>query len=403
MDAPIGEQTLAPPFDIADRIAAKAGGPVIIEDASFHVLGHSAFARPLDRGRAEAILGRRIPGVWLEHLVRTGSLDRLRGTADVVDLPDGPWEARRRLITAFRAGGRLLGFVWVAEGERPLGAGAAAAFRRAVDEETPALLRHLERLDAAEAHRARLTATLLDGLPGAPAAADRLGFDRDGRFMVLSAAGGTASGGAESGGTRLLEHLRLCLDSFQHRWAVTAHGDGGLALVALRADESAKAAARLGHEVLRLAGDGPLRAMRVAASSVGAGLAVLPRLRAEATAAITVSGRDGAFVAYADVDAEVLVADVVATLPAGARLSGLDRLRAADGGGDPDGRPGGGELERTLRAYLAACGSASAAARELGVHVTTVRHRLTRITAVSGLRLDRPDVRIACDLLLRRL
>lgn len=410
MKAPIDEHDrasgpggAAPPFDIADRIAAEVGGPVIIEDASFHVLGHSAFARPLDRGRAEAILGRRIPGVWLEHLVRTGSLDRLRGTADVVDLSDGPWEARRRLITAFRAGDRLLGFAWVAEGERPLGDGAGAVLRRAVDAETPALLQHLELLVAEEAHRARLTATLLDGLPGAPAAADRLGFDRGGRFMVLSVADPSRrrarTEDAESGRARLLEHLRLCLDSFHHRWAVTAHGDGGLALVTLLADESEKAAARLGHEVLRLAGDGPLRTMRVAASSVGGGLAVLPRLRAEATAAVTVAGRDGAFVAYPDVDAEVLVANVAATLPADVRLSGLDRLRAADHGGGPEG----GEMERTLRAYLAACGSASAAARELGVHVTTVRHRLNRITAVSGLRLDRPEVRIACDLLLRRL
>lgn len=168
--------------------------------------------------------------------------------------------------------------------------------------------------------------------------------------------------------------------------------------MALRAEESEKMAARLGQEVLRLAGDGPLRTMRVAASSVGAGLAVLPRLRAEATAATVVAGDDGSFVAYADVDAEVLVADVVAALPAGVRLSGIDRLRAADRGTGPEG----GELERTLRAFLAACGSASATARELGVHVTTVRHRLDRIAAISGLRLDRPEVRIACDLVLRR-
>ncbi|WP_328415417.1 helix-turn-helix domain-containing protein [Micromonospora sp. NBC_00389] len=417
MNAPIGEAVRRPgsaartpprpgatasPFDIADRIAEVVGGPVILEDPSFRVLGYSAFVGPMDRGRAEAILGRRIPGVWLEHLTRTGSLDRLRGTADVVDLSDGPWKAHRRLITAFRAGDRLLGFAWVAEGERPLGDGAARVFRHAVDEETPALLRHLERLDAEEAHRSRLASALLDGLPGAPAAADRLGFDRDGRFVVLSVAGPAQARArtedGEAGRTRLLEHLRLCLDSFHRRWVVTPRGDGGLALVALRAEESEKMAARLGQEVLRLAGDGPLRTMRVAASSVGAGLAVLPRLRAEATAATVVAGDDGSFVAYADVDAEVLVADVVAALPAGVRLSGIDRLRAADRGTGPEG----GELERTLRAFLAACGSASATARELGVHVTTVRHRLDRIAAISGLRLDRPEVRIACDLVLRR-
>jgi DNA-binding PucR family transcriptional regulator len=58
-------------------------------------------------------------------------------------------------------------------------------------------------------------------------------------------------------------------------------------------------------------------------------------------------------------------------------------------------------LERTLRAFLASCGSASATARDLGVHVTTVRHRLDRVATVSGLRLDSPDVRIACEVLLR--
>jgi PucR-like helix-turn-helix protein/diguanylate cyclase with GGDEF domain len=402
IDDPAGG-TPVEPFAIADRIAAQVGGPVIIEDASFRVLGYSAFVGPMDRGRTEAILGRRIPDEWLAHLTTTGSLDRLRHTDDVVDLRDGPWHAHRRLITAFRAGGRLLGFAWVAEGDRALGDAAASVFRRAVDGAAPALLRHLERLDAEEANRSRLASALLDGLPEAPAAADRLGFDRGGRFAVLSVAGSAcASDETDEGehpGARVLEHLRLCLDSFRRRCVVTPRGDdGGLGIVALRGEESDETVARLGQEVVRLAGGGPLRGLRVAASSVGTGLAALPRLRDEATAATLVSCRDWSFVAYADVEAEVLVADVVAALPIGVRLSGLDRLREADAGGGP----GGGDLERTLRAFLATCGTASATARVLGVHVTTVRKRLDRIASVSGLRLDRPEVRIACDLVLRR-
>ncbi|MGH3315466.1 MAG: PucR family transcriptional regulator [Nocardioidaceae bacterium] len=404
MSAPIDERPggmSATPFAIADRIAERVGGPVIVEDSSFRVLGYSPFVGPMDRGRTEAILGRRIPDAWLAHLTTTGSLDRLRGTNDVVDLPDGPWHAHRRLITAFRAGGRLLGFAWVAEGQRTLGEDAAGEFRRAVDEATPTLLGHLERLDAEEAHRSRLAWALLDGLPEAPAAADRLGFDRDSRFVVLSVAGPAATDARDEGeptGVRMLEHLRLCLDAFRRRWVVTPRGaDGGLAVVALRADEGDETVARLGQDVVRLAGAGQLRDLRVAASSVGTGLPTLPRLRDEATAATVVTRSAGSFVTYADVEAEVLVADVVAALPADVHLSGLDRLRALDRDG-----PAGGDLERTLRAFLACCGSASATARALDVHVTTVRHRLERIAAVSGLRLDRPDVRIACDLLLRR-
>lgn len=394
--APLSPVT-APPFDIADTIAEAVGGPVIVEDASFRVVGYSAFVGPMDRGRVEAILGRHIPPAWLAHLTETGSLDRLRSTRDVVDLRDGPWQAHRRLITAFRAGERVLGFAWVAEGERDLGDGAAVALRRAVDDATPHLLRHLEQIDAAQAHAFREVDALLDGLPGAPVVATRLGLDRAGRYVVLAVSGPVASdpdAPADSPALRLVEHLRLCLGSLRRRAAFTAHGDRALAVVALSEDDTTETARRLAGEVVRLAGKGPLHPLQTAVSSVGSGVASVPALRDEALAAASVRRGTGGCVAFADVEAEVLVAEVVASLPPAKRLDGLDRLRDAD--------RGSGELERTLRAYLASCGSASGAARDLGIHVTTVRHRLDRITAVSGLRLDHPDVRVACELMLRR-
>lgn len=390
----------APPFAIADAIAAAVGGPAIVEDPSFRVLGYSAFVGQMDRGRAEAILGRRIPAAWLEHLTGTGSLARLRTTTDVVDLRDGPWEARRRLITAFRTGSRVLGFAWVAEGGQPLGDDAATALRQAVDDATPDLLRHLEQIDAAEEHSFREVTALLDGLPGAPAVADRLGLERAGRFVVVSVSTGerpwtgSADGDHDGRASRLIEHLRLCMDSFRRQAVVAPYGEGAVAVVALAADDTQEAAARLGNEMVRLTGRGPLHPLRVAISSVGTGIASVPDLRDQALAAAATVGRHtGGSVTFDDVEAEVLVAQVVASLSPDVRLTGLDRLRDAD--------RGSGELERTLLAYLATCGSASAAARELDVHVTTVRHRLDRIAAVSGLRLDSPDVRIACELLLR--
>lgn len=396
----------SPPFDIADSIAAAVGGPVIVEDPSFRVLGYSAFVGPMDRGRSEAILGRRIPAAWLDHLTATGSLATLRTTAEVVDLGDGPWEAHRRLITAFHAGTRVLGFAWVAEGAEPLRDDAAAIFRRAVEEATPELLRHLEQVDAAEEHAAREVTTLLDGLPGAAAAADRLGLARDARYVVMAVAGrdlgragdtGEPCGpdGPDSQAPRLVEHLRLCLESLRRRAATTRYADGAAALVALSCDDTDETAGRLGAEVVRLAGRGPLHPLRVAVSSVGRGVTALPRLRDEAIAATATLDRDtGGSVVYPDVEAEVVVARVVDALAPDLRLSGLDRLREVD--------RGSGELERTLRAYLAACGSASAAAAALDVHVTTVRHRINRVATVSGLHLDSPEVRVACELLLRR-
>ncbi len=402
MDAPFEASAAspgaAPPFDLADRIAAAVGGPVIVEDASFRVLGYSAFVGEMDRGRVEAILGRRIPPAWLDHLTATGSLATLRTTAAVVDLVDGPWEARRRLITAFRAGDRVLGFAWVAEGAAPLRPDAAEAFRRAVDDATPDLLRHLEQVDAAEEHAAREATVLLAGLPGARAVADRLGLAREARYAVLTARPAATPDEdvpeSDARVARTVEHLRLCLQSLRRRAVTTPYAAGAAAVVALTTDDTAETTGRLAAEVVRLAGRGSLHPLRVAVSSVGRGVEQLPVLYEEAVAASSTLRGAGGSVAFPDVEAEVLVSQVVDGLAPTARLTGLDRLREAD--------RASGDLERTLRAYLAAGGSAPAAARVLDVHVTTVRHRLDRVSTVSGLRLDHPDVRLACALLLRR-
>ena len=394
-------------FALADEMATAVGGPVILEDASFRVLAYSAFVGQMDRGRAEAILGRRIPDPWLVHLARTGSLRTLRSTTEVVDLADGPWQARRRLITAVRAGNRQLGVVWVAEGDTPLPDGVGAALRRAADDAVPQLIRHLDRADAEADRRSRHVQALLDGHPLAPDAAGELGFRPTGSFAVLAAAGpGPGRDPAEQDGPtgfdpaamagRLLDHVTLCCESFRRQAAVTMFGHGVLAVVTVPEGADDESTTRLGRELLRLAGAGPLAPLRIGVSSHGSGLASLGRLRDEAVGALhALDGEDRSRCAsFHEVEAQVLVRSLVARLPPGSGLSGLDRLAAHDA------RHGGG-LVTTLQRYLGACGSASAAAAALGVHVTTLRHRLNRIAEVSGLRLDDPAVRVACDLLLR--
>jgi hypothetical protein len=396
-------------FALADEMAASLGGPVILEDATFRVLAYSAFVGRMDRGRAEAILGRRIPDAWLEHLSETGSLPLLRSTTEVVDLLDGPWQARRRLITAVRAGNRQLGVVWVAEGDTPLPDGVARLLRRAAADAVPALLRHLERVDAAVARRARHVQALVDAHPSATSAAAELGFRPNGTFAVLAVVGpavpvdrGAGDAGPDGLGgadrtSRLVEHVALCCESFRRHAAVTAFGQGALAVVAVPEGADDDSTRRLGRDVARLAGSGPLAPVRSAVSSHGTGLASLARLRDEALGALSVldEATGPSCVSFAEVEAEVLVRSLVARLGPEVRLTGLDRVVTHDA-------IHGGELLTTLRGYLHACGSAAAAAAALGVHVTTVRHRLNRVAEVSGLRLDDPAVRVACDLLLRR-
>jgi len=53
-----------------------------------------------------------------------------------------------------------------------------------------------------------------------------------------------------------------------------------------------------------------------------------------------------------------------------------------------------------LRTWLQASSNASEASRQLNLHPTTLRYRLTRIKELSGLDLDDPRVRLVCELLL---
>jgi hypothetical protein len=389
-------------FALADEMAASVGGPVILEDASFRVLAYSAYVGHMDRGRSEAILGRRIPEPWLEHLAATGSLHKIRSSSAVVDLADGPWQARRRLITAVRAGSRQVGVVWAAEGDTPLPEGAREALRRAADDAAPLLVRHLERAEADADRRGRHLRAVLDGRPITPSAATELGLEPTGTYAVVAVAGpGTPAVGTthttEELVSRLVEHVVLCCESFRQPASVIGFGPGALAVVAVPPGSSEDSTARLGQEVVRLAGSGPLFPLRSAVSRHASGLPSLPRLRDEAMGALAVleDAHTPRSVRFHDVEAEVLVRGLVAGMPPGATLSGLERLSDYDSAH-------GGDLLGTLHAYLVACGSASAAAATLGIHVTTLRHRLNRVTEVSALRLDDPAVRVACDLLLRR-
>jgi GAF domain-containing protein len=62
-----------------------------------------------------------------------------------------------------------------------------------------------------------------------------------------------------------------------------------------------------------------------------------------------------------------------------------------------------GCLLGTLRTYLARGSSLSLAARELGVHVHTIRYRLTKLEELTELRLQNPEDRLTLELALRIL
>jgi len=391
-------------FALADAFAGLVGGPIIIEDANFRVLGFSSFTGPMDRGRDTAILGRRIPQEWLEHLRDTGSLDLLRRTDQVVDVQTGPWQAHRRMIVAVRTRTELLGILWVAEGERPLPGNAAEALRTAAGLAIPHLLRHQEGHRAERRRSGQLVQALLDGRGRLYRHADDLGLPRHATVAVLAFAPAPTDDSPptvpDEVWERIADHVALTCETFRWRFAVAHIAGAVFTVLVLPSGTPEDAAGRLGREIVNRSGTLLDGALCGGMSTVGTGLGSLHTRKLEAGDALNAL-REGAapsgslFVEYAAIQPHIILREVGAILAQRGDLW-LPGLRALE---TEDGRRGSEHLH-TLRTYLRAASNAGEAARRLDIHPTTLRYRLSRIQALSGLDLSDPTVRLVCQLLL---
>lgn len=385
-------------FALADAFADMVGGPVILEDATFRILAYSSFTGVTDQGRNTAILGRRMPPEWLAYLEHTGALARLRTTSEVVDLQSGPWHAHRRLITAVRTETQLLGIIWAAEGDQPLPASAADALREAAVIAVPYLLRHQEGHRYERRWRGQLVRSLLDGRGHLHRHADELGLPHTATFAVLGFAPAPNSADpTEEVWERITDHVAVSCEAFRWRAAVARVGGTVFAILAIPDGRSPDGAVRLGHDIV-------IRSVPVlsgelcgAISTVGPGLDTISFRRTETEDALGVvrSGHTERFVRYSDVQPQVIFRELGRILEQrpDLRLPGLQALT------NEDSRRGR-EYLATLRTFLSTGGNSSEAAKRMGIHVTTLRYRLSRIKEMSRLALDDPAVRLVCEVLL---
>ncbi|MFI6047808.1 PucR family transcriptional regulator [Nocardia sp. NPDC051321] len=126
-------------FGLAQIVAQNAGGMVSIEDPQSHVLAYSASDEAADQMRVMSILGREGPREYLAVLRKWGVFDRLRRTDEVIDVPEHKdLNIKRRLAVSVRhpADGaarapRVLGTIWLQQGDRPFKPDAAEILRGA--------------------------------------------------------------------------------------------------------------------------------------------------------------------------------------------------------------------------------------------------------------------------------
>ncbi|MEU1849476.1 helix-turn-helix domain-containing protein [Streptomyces sp. NPDC019990] len=386
---------------LADAVAALTGGAVTIEDPESRVLAYSSTEEDVDEIRRLTILGRRVPPWRVAALREAGFFRALWGASDVLHRPakgDDP----ERLVVAVRAGGEMLGSIWVAAvAGRPLLPNAAGALRSAARAAAPHLLRHSTRgadtrlvEDAARA--------VLEGRGSAEVLAERAGWPAQGACAVLAVQAGTGGG---DGASRLQGMLALYCSAYGHRAVVVPAGERALMVLgALDADErrAGQRLAELGRSLARQLSAMRDMTVRVGLGDVAPGLARLPDSRRSAESALDAllaTGGPQAVASTEDVAETVALTEVMNALrevPLPPRTP-VARLLAFDA------EHSGSCLVQTLRAYLDHFGDVPAASRALGVHPNSLRYRIRRITEESRIDLGDADARLLAQLQLRLL
>jgi hypothetical protein len=398
-EAPLGDL-----FALANAVAAAVGGATTIEDPSNRVLAYSNLGHPIDPARQETILGRQVPSDWIQRLHDAGVFRRLWHTDEVVRIEDfiaADAGYLQRIAVAVRAGGELLGSIWVIEGTQPLGAEAERALRDAADIAALHLLRHRSATDVDRQRRTEALVALLEGSDHGQVARDVLGIEA-GRATVVVAfdVGEQDAEAAVVAAQRLADLVAVYCESYR-REATCAPDRGRVyALVPVETDADAEPAVALASAVVDRARQALRLSAQAGVGSAVAGLDGVASSRREADEVLDVLGAmpDRPVAAIDAVRAQVILHRLRAVAAQNPELSaGRVALLAEQDAAK------GTAWAQTLRAYFDAFGDMAAAAAMVNVHPNTFRYRLRRITEVWGLDLDDPDERLVAELQLRFL
>ncbi|HVE63229.1 MAG TPA: helix-turn-helix domain-containing protein [Mycobacteriales bacterium] len=381
-------------FGLADAVSSLVGGATTIEDEHSTVLAYSSSAHPVDGPRRDTILGRRVPAEWLTKLTDLGVFKQLWASDEVVRVAlDG---ISPRLAVSVRAGGEVLGSIWVQEGERPLGAEAEEALREAASMAALHLLRarsgeDLERRKSGELLRAvleeRLPAALLAG---------RLQVAATAPLVVIAVEPLVTDDSERVVLDRAVDLVVLSCRAFR-RTVLAVTVDSAVYVVLPARTGEADEARQLAEDLARRVGVGLRLQVRAAASHEARGLAGLTTARREVDLALRVLRQrlSPDVVHIDDVRAAtvlLLLSDLATEQPA--LLAGKLRLLEAS-----DAEKSTSYIA-TLRAFLDAFGDVRVAADRVGVHPNTFRYRLRRLAELTSLDLDEPVERLVVHLQL---
>ncbi|MFJ2264037.1 PucR family transcriptional regulator [Streptomyces sp. NPDC087844] len=392
---------------LAQSLATVTHGVVSIEDSAGHVLAYSRSGEEADELRRLTILGRTCPEPYLKVLRESGVFRRLRSGEEVVETAEQPdLGYRRRLAIGINAGHRPLGTIWVQEGKRPLCESSAETMRGAARLAAPQLVDHYYQGDASArlASRVDLAHALLTGRFNAEALARHLGLDPAQGATVL---GVDLREPQHPGASAALDLRReesagiisLHASAFRRDALVTqACGQIYVLLPARKGAADDTAIVRWATELVTVLRRQSGTSVQAALAGTAPHLDAVPAVKMRGYHALELMARtpERAVATYTELQASLLLGDVLRLLDEhpDTRHAGLETLATHDA-------EQGSELARSLLAYLDGFGDVARTAEALNVHPNTLRYRVRKAIALSGISIDDPDQRLVAMLQLR--
>jgi hypothetical protein len=395
-EAPLGDL-----FALANAVAAMVGGATTIEDPASRVLAYSNLDFPIDPPREQTILGRAVPGDSIRRLQDAGVFRQLWQSDDVVRVAElaGETGYLSRLAVAVRAGGELLGTIWVIEGAQQLGPEAQSTLREAADIAALHLLRHRTAGDLDRHRRAEALLRLLEGADRDERRRTILGLDpRQPVTVVAFDVGSGPDASAIMAARRVADLVAYYCESYRRQGACAATGSRVYALLPAQCEAATEPAAAFARAIVHRTRQSLRLPLRGAVGSTVTGLALVGQSRREADEVLDVLASDSA-ATVASIDsmrARVIIHRLGRLVAEHPELTQGKVLLLAE----QDAAKRTAWIP-TLRAYFDAFGDMAEAAARVNVHPNTFRYRLRRITELFDLDLDDADERLVAEIQLR--
>lgn len=384
-------------FDLANTVAAQAGGAIAIADPEQTILAYSTLPdQPIDETRRSSILRLHVP----PSVETDKDYRRVHAASDALNVATKDPLLRRTAI-AIRAGDSVLGSLWLLELADHTNEDAGRILREAANVAALHILHKRTSYVSNLTRQIDLVQPLLFDPKRAELAAIRLGISA-GSIRVAAVgmwpADPIAADNLQSR-LRLFDTIRTAC-AIRLPSAICGFSDNVVYIVLPQTTESSRqfqrnALLKIVQNARQLLSRAVLAALGIAApidrleeSRVNAELVLSELVRNVTEGRISPDSED--IVADDDsLGSRLQLRRMVSSLTTAGQLPGALALRIADY--DEQHKKA---FEITIYAYLSCGGNAIDAAKSLDVHVNTVRYRLSRVQPLFGVDLDDAETRL---------